>query len=100
MEAAAGVTTMYRAAAESAAYRPACDWATTRETAGSNVTRPATRKAGSITGAAGEVARTVVAVRRAGVWVLSVIAVGAYWRSTNVAWTADPDAYSNPAHPN
>src|ERR1035438_5881740 len=35
---------------------------------------------------------SVVAVRRTGVWWISVVAVGAYWRSGNVSW---PESDSN-----
>lgn len=52
-------------------------------------------RAGADKDAAGEPAWPIVAIRRARVRVISVVAVGAHARWTNVSWAADPHADHN-----
>jgi hypothetical protein len=86
--------------------------ATTRE-AGTSIKARATVEAGTTVKAAavepgtradedatGEVARTVVTVRRASVWVLSIVAVGAYGSRTDIGRTTNPYAHSDASHSN
>jgi hypothetical protein len=56
--------------------------------------------AGADEDAAGKVARTVVAVRRAGVWVLSVVAIGADGCRANISRATHAYAHSDAAYSN
>src|SRR5580692_6457754 len=74
---------------ESAAFE-AAPKATSAET-GTSAEAAAEPWASSDKEAAGEPARTVVTVRRAGVWVISIVAVGANGGRADICWT-DADA--------
>jgi hypothetical protein len=93
-----------RASAESANCAASCETRTATgksatveaapETAIAGTPVEATAEPGASTyeDAAREPARTVVAVRRAGVWVISIVAVGANGGRADITWT---DAYAH-----
>jgi len=64
---------------------------TTSAEAGTSVEAAAEPRACTYEDAAREPARTVVTVRRAGVWVISIVAVGANGGRADISWT-DADA--------
>jgi hypothetical protein len=97
---------MRRATAESANSTASCETSTatgksatveaapetTSAEAGTAVEAAAEPRASTYEDAAREPARTVVTVRRAGVWVISIVAVGASGGRTDISWA---DAYAD-----